>query len=635
MDGRRSTSEPPRGVEHTEAAIDLALSHHQAGRAAEAERGYRRVLVGVPDHPDALHLLGLLLHQAGRPVEAEPLVKRAITLRPDQAMFHTHLGLILASLGQAEAGIACHRRATALDPRSADAHNNLGVALAAAGRPADAIECYRRAVAIRPDVLSFDNLGRSLHTLGRSTEAAAAFREAIAIDARFAPAHNGLGMALRAVGSVEGAIAAFRRAAELSPTSPEPLDNLGNALQQARRPAEAMACCEAALALQPGRPSTLNLVGTLQCDAGRWADAIVTFERALAGRPDFVDAVNNLGTALEEVGRREEAMVHYRRAAALAPDAVSPPWNVALLQLLTGDYTAGWPGYEHRWRQRLQRSVHRQFGQPMWDGSDLGGRRLLLHAEQGFGDALQFARYAALAASRGGRVFVECHPPLARLFRSLAGVDRVVPRGEGPLPPFDVHCPFMSLPMVFGTTLATVPAEVPYLRATPAAANRWRRRLAAEPPGRRVGLVWSGDAKHQKDRDRSVLLAMLAPLAAAPGVRFYSLQFGPPAEAAAAPPPGMSLTDWTGELDDFADTAGLASQLDLVVTVDTAVAHLAGALGRPTWVLVPFAPDWRWLLDRDDSPWYPTMRLFRQRTKGDWAHPIARVAEALRAWGDH
>ena len=620
------------GIEGT---IDLSLSHHQAGRAAEAERGYRRVLDVLPDHPDALHLLGLLLHQTGRPIEAEPLLRRAIALQPEQSTFHTHFGLILTALGAAEAGIACHRRATELDPGSADAHNNLGVALAAAGRPAEAIECYRRAAAIRPDVLAFDNLGRSLHTLGRSAEAAAAFREAIAIDPRFAPAHNGLGIALRAAGNVDGAIAAFRRAAELSPASPEPLDNLGSALQQARRSTEAMACYDAALSLAPGRPSTLNLIGALQCDAGRWAEAIATFERALVGRPDFVDAINNLGTALEEVGRREEAMAHYRRAAALAPDAVSPPWNVALLQLLTGDYTAGWPGYEHRWRQRLQRSVHRQFSQPMWDGSDLAGRRLLLHAEQGFGDAIQFARYAAVAAQRGGRVFVECQPPLARLFRSLAGVDRVVPRGEGPLPPFDVHCPFMSLPMVFGTTLGTVPAEVPYLRATPAAANRWRQRLAAEPQGRRVGLVWSGDAKHQKDRDRSVSLSMLAPLAAVVGVRFYSLQFGPPAEEAATPPPGMSLTDWTGELDDFADTAGLASQLDLVITVDTAVAHLAGALGRPTWVLVPFAPDWRWLLDRDDSPWYPSMQLFRQRTKGDWADPIARVAEALRAWGEH
>ena len=365
----------------------------------------------------------------------------------------------------------------------------------------------------------------------------------------------------------------------------------------------------------------MNHIGTVHCDAGRWEPARGAFEAALAQRPDFGDAVNNLGTVQEELGDRDAAMAHYRRAATLST-SVSPPWNVALMDLLRGDYAAGWPGYEHRWKQPLQRAVHRNFAQPMWDGSPLAGRRLLLHAEQGLGDAIQFARYAPLAT--GGRVFVECHPPLVKLFRSLAGVDCVVPRG-GPLPPFDVHCPFMSLPMVFGTTLATVPAAVPYLRPPPAAVNRWRHRLAAGPPGRRIGLVWAGDPKHQKDRARSIPLTALAPLADVPGVRFYSLRVGGSAD-------GFPLTDWTAELHDFADTAGLVAGLDLVITVDTSVAHLAGALGKPTWVLIAFAPDWRWLLDRDDSPWYPTVRLFRQPAPGDWAEPIGRLAAAVRDW---
>ena len=613
--------------------LDRAVAHHTGGRLNEAEVLYRRVL--SDDHADALHLLGLLLHQTGRSAAAEPLVRRAVAVQPGQATFHTHLGLILTTLGQAEAGIDCHRAATALDPASADAHNNLGVALAAAGRPGEAVDSYRRAIAIRSDATTWDNLARALVAAGRIDEAVAAYRQAIAADPASAQLHADLGHVLRSAGALDEAIAEHRRAADLLPTSPVPFDNLGSALQKAGRPAEAMAAYGAALALEPDRPETLNHIGTVHCDAGRWDAARVAFERAMNHRPDFGDAVNNLGTVLEELGHRGEAMAHYRRAVELSPRSASPPWNVALMQLLSGDYAAGWAGYEHRWRQPLQSKVHRGFAQPLWDGSPLDGRRLLLHAEQGFGDAIQFARYAPLAATlgvQGGRVFVECHPPLAKLFRSLKGVERVAPRDQGPLPPFDVHCPFMSLPRVFGTTLATVPNEVPYLRAAPAAANRWRRRLAAEPTGRRVGLVWAGDGKHQKDRDRSLALSMLAPLAGVPGVRFHSLQLGLPATQAATPPAGMSLVDWTADLSDFAATAALVSQLDLVITVDSAVAHLSAAMGRPTWVLVAFAPDWRWLLGRDDSPWYPTARLFRQPAVRAWAEPIARVAERLRTW---
>jgi Flp pilus assembly protein TadD len=611
-----------------EPALDEAVAHHTAGRLADAEFGYRHVLSLAPAHPDALHLLGVLLHQTGRSAEAEPLVCRAIQVDANQSSFHTHLGLILATLGRLNEAIECHRSAVALDPRSADAHNNLGVALAAAGRPGEAIDSDRRAVALRPtDVTTLDNLARALHADDRFAESAAVYRQAITIDPSSAALHAELGHVLRAAGALDAAIEAHRRATELAPTSAAALDNLGGALRRAGRADEAMAALGRALALEPDRPQTWNHIGTTHCDAGRWADAIAAFERALARSPDFGDAVNNLGTALEEIGRRDEALDCYRRAVALSPGSPSPPWNLALLQLLLGDYPAGWPGYELRWRQPLQRRVHRKFPQPMWDGSDLAGRTLLLHAEQGFGDAIQFARYAPLAAARGGPVVVECHPPLARLFGTLDGVESVVARDVEPLPGFDVHCPLMSLPRVFGTTLETVPAKVPYLHADPAEAARWRDRLDANGPELRVGLVWAGDGKHQKDRDRSLHRWMLDPLRGVPGMRFYSLQLGSPAGQAGGP----AMVDWTTELHDFAATAALVSQLDLVVTADTAVAHLSAALGRPTWVLVPFAPDWRWLLDRDDSPWYPTVRLFRQPAIGDWAEPVRRVAEALRA----
>jgi tetratricopeptide (TPR) repeat protein len=616
----------PRGVDPLDHAIDL----HLAGRFAEAEAIYRRAV--SDDQADAQHLLGLVLHQTGRSSEAEQHVRRAIAIDPGQAPFHTHLGLILTALGGVDDGIACHRRATELDPGSADAQNNLGVALAAAGRPGEAVDSYRRALAIQPDAKVWENLARALVATGRVDDAVAAYRQAIEADPTSAQLHADLGHVLRNAGAIEAAIAEQRRAVELMPTSPVPLDNLGSALQKAGRADEAMATFALALALEPGRPESWNHIGTVHCEAGRWYEAEAAFEQALAARPEFGDAVNNIGTVYEEQGRRAEAMACYQRALRLSPRAVSPPWNVALMQLLTGDYAAGWVGYEHRWRQPLQSKVLRNFPQPMWDGSPLDGRRLLLHAEQGLGDAIHFARYAPLAARMGGRVFVECHPPLVKLFRSLGGVDRVVPREQGPALPFDVHCPFMSLPRVFGTTLENVPAEVPYLRPPPAEVNRWRRRLATEPRARRVGLVWAGDPKHQKDRDRSLHLSALAPLAGVPGVRFYSLQLGPAAAQLATPPAGLSVVDWTADFADFTATAGLVSQLDLVITIDSSVAHLSAALGRPTWVLLAFAPDWRWLLDREDSPWYPTVRLFRQDAARNWTRPIEAVTESLRVW---
>ena len=579
----------------------------------------------TPPTAEQLDAMAAAHLREGRAAQAEPLARLAVAADPRRAAFHTTLGLVLGARGRGDAAVAALARAAALDPASADGHVHHGDALIAAGRPCEAVESFRRAIALRPDAAAWDHLAAAHRAAGQLVDAVAAYRRAIDLEEPVAQRHADLGHTLRAAGALDGAIAAHRRAAELMPEVPVPLDNLGSALQKAGRPAEAMTAFVAALAIEPERPQTWNHLGTVHCDAGRWADAAAAFGRALASRPDFADAVNNLGTVLEEQGHRPEAMAHYRRAAALAPAASSAPWNMALMHLLVGDYAAGWPAYEHRWRQPLNRSVHRGFPQPMWDGSPLAGRTILLHAEQGLGDAIHFARYAPLVAARGGTVVVECHPPLTRLFASLAGVRQVVGRGVGELPAFDVHCPLMSLPMLFGTALDTVPADVPYLHPEDADVAAWRTRLGVEPPAKRVGVVWAGAANHQKDRDRSLPGAAFAPLAAAPGVRLYSLQVGK------VPPAGVPIVDWTAELHDFADTAALASQLDLVVTADTSVAHLAGAMGKPTWVLVPFAPDWRWLLDRDDSPWYPTARLFRQTTAGDWAGPIGKVTEALRS----
>jgi hypothetical protein len=315
----------------------------------------------------------------------------------------------------------------------------------------------------------------------------------------------------------------------------------------------------------------------------------------------------------------------FEKAITLRADYALAHWNLGLILLSLGDFQRGWAEYEWRWR-RPEYARHDHFKRPRWDGTQLGRRRILLHTEQGFGDVIQFIRFVPKVVERGGKVILACHSELRRLLSKIEGVQQWIDPGET-LPEFDVHCPLMSLPKVFGTTVQTVPGQAPYLAAGAELAERWRERVEGLP-GRKVGLAWAGRPGHGNDRNRSIRLNQLEKLGIVAGVSFVSLQKG---EAARQQTPGLTITDWTADLNDFADTAALIANLDLVIAVDTAVAHLAGALGKPVWVLLPFVPDWRWMLDREDSPWYPTMRLFRQPAIGDWETPISRIVEALKS----
>jgi hypothetical protein len=301
---------------------------------------------------------------------------------------------------------------------------------------------------------------------------------------------------------------------------------------------------------------------------------------------------------------------------------------MGIAMMLKGDLRQGFEHYDWRWEVSELGIRPRSFEQPMWDGSDLAGKKILLHAEQGFGDVIQMVRYVPAVAARGGEVWLECRTDLHRTLKDFPGVKKLIDANY-PDYTFDVHCPMMSLPRIFQTSLETISVDVPYLRADPALVKSWRSRFAVDDRRLRVGLVWAGSGVHYKDRRRSLGLAKLAPLASVPGVQFYSLQKGPPAEQISSPPPGLSLIDWTADLNDFAYTAALLENLDLLVTADTSVVHLAGAMGKPAWVFIPFVPDWRWMLKREDSPWYPSLRLFRQEIMDDWQAPVENVAREL------
>jgi len=547
--------------------VNVAIRHHQAGRVQEADRLCRQILTREPHEPDALHLLGVIAAQAGRFDEAAALIGRAIEFQPAAAVYYRNLVNALRAARQLQAAIEPCRQFLHLQPDAADMHNLLGTLLHATGQPAAAVDPFRQAVRLREG---------------------------------YGEAWNNLGTALSAAGQLDEAIAAYRQSIALQPM-PQTWNNLANALKA----------------------------------KGERPEAIDAYRIAVKLMPASAEMWNNLGTTLHEAGRLDEAVDALGQAVTLSPDMACAHWNFALALLQHGDLPRGFAEYEWRWKWPGFRSKLPHYSQPQWRGEDIAGKTILLHLEQGRGDAIQFIRYAPLIADRGGKVVVHCPPEIARLMETVPGVSRIISAAEQCT--FDVHSPLMSLPHCLGTTLQTIPANVPYIHADKELAQTWSERLAsacgplsnAATPPRHVGLVWAGSPDHLRDNRRSIALARLAALSRVPNAIFHSLQKGGRADDAISPPSGMKLVRHDADLNDFADTAALISQLDLVIAVDTAVAHLAGAMAKKVWVLTPFSPDWRWMSAREDSPWYPTMRLFRQQIEGDWVGVADRVAEAL------
>ncbi len=513
-------------------------------------------------------------------------------------------------------------------PRHVDAMVNLGAALKDQGHFDAAEATYRLALGFRPDIAEIHaNLGAVLKESDRLDEAVASFEEAVRLKPTFAPAHLGLGAAQRAAGRLEEAAAAYACAIELRGDYAEAHSNLGIVRKEQGSLADAERCFRRAVELKPRSAEIhYNLANALKA-LGRSEEAVACFRQALDLAPDHAGAHSNLGVTLRQLGRTGEALDSFERAISFQPDYADAHWNQALTWLLTGNFAQGWPAYEWRWRTGVV--TPRSFSQPVWDGAPLAGRRILLYAEQGLGDTIQFIRFAPLVKARGGEVIVEYQAPLMRLLETCAGIDRLV-AGDRDLPAFDLHAPLMSLPGLFATAPDSIPAEIPYLSAPNGISAELAGALDSASDGRRVGIVWAGNPVHENDANRSCPPEHFVRLARTPGVTLFSLQKGVAGAALdrldGAPP----IVDIAPLLDDFADTAAAIARLDLVVTVDTAIAHLAGALGRPVWLVLPFAPDWRWMLGRDDSPWYPTMRIFRQRTPGVWAEVFDDVEESLQ-----
>lgn len=494
-----------------------------------------------------------------------------------------------------------------------------------AGRKDEAEALCRAVLDVLPDHADARHLlGVAELDRGAFQAAAATIAHAVELDPTAALYRCNLGVALHKSGDLPSAKAAFGHALRLKPAYADALNNLGAVLDDEDRHAEALAAFRAAIALRPDHANAYNNTGAALRHLKRADEAIAAFRHAIALKPEMVQAHGNLALALHDKGDLAGAIAAYDAALVHRPDHAEARWGRALALLTAGDFTRGLPDYEWRWRVPGH-PPPRQFAQPMWDGTILAGRRLLLHTEQGIGDVLQFVRYAPLVAAQGLRVMLEAPTQLIRLLQSLPGLSYLIEAGA-PLPHFDIHAPLLSLPGLCGTRLESIPAALPYLAPPPELASQWAQRLAARP-GLKAGLVWRGNPGHKSDGQRSMAPELLAPLLAVPGISWLSLQKDARPEELVAL--GGLVEDVGAQLADFADTAAVIANLDLVITVDTSVAHLAGALGKTVWILLATNPDWRWMLDRADSPWYPCARLFRQNAPEDWPTVISAVTAAL------
>lgn len=642
--------------------LHRAVGMHQGGRLREAEKLYMQVLAAEPENFDALHLCGVLMHQRGQPAEALRLIGQALRANAKAAAAHSNYGMVLAALNRDAEAVESYDRAIALKPDHAEAVNNRGNALRKLGRNEEAIGSFDRALALKPGYPeALNNRGNALLAMRRTAEALKSYEEALAQRPSYVDALVNRAGALRLLGRPDEAIASLDRALALKPDHPaglqvrtqlrqergdfagaladlqrlaplkpddaETQSLFGHLLRKLGRFEEALSACDRAVALSPNDASAHNCRGSVLVELNCLEEALAAYDHALTLDPGYTFALVNRGSALGYLGRADEAFESFNAAIARAPDLADAHWNKAVLQLSLGDFTNGLAGYEWRWRRGIE--PPRGFAQPQWQGEDLAGKTILLHAEQGLGDSIQMLRYlpmvAAKFANSGGKIVLELPSPLLPLINDPAIA--LVGRGA-PLPPFDVHCPLMSLPLAFGTTLKTIPATVPYLTVPARRLEKWQAKLTAiRKP--RVGLVWSGKTDHINDHNRSIPLARLAPVLSVPGLSFVSLQKETRDSDLAEFARWRNLTRFDDDHADFADAAAAIAQLDLVIAVDTAVAHLAGALGKPVWILLSHIHDWRWLAGRSDSPWYPSARLFRQATPGDWGGAIADVAAAL------
>ena len=575
--------------------FDQALAFHRSGLLAEAEVQYRRVLEAYPKSFDCRHLLGVISYQRGNYAAAIEEIDAALKINSSIADAHFNRGNVLKKLKRLDEALASYDRAAELRPDDPLILNSRGTVLRELKRFPEALDDLNAVIALRPD---------------------------------FSEAFNNRGNVLQDIERYEEALLDYEKAIALRPDNAGAFTNRGNLYKQLNQYDQALTDYDKAIALEPNHSEAVYNRGTTLMELKQYDQALADFDRAIPLNPGHAEALYNRGTMLMGLKRIDDAIANFDQAIALKPNYANAYWNRALARLLLGCSSEGWGDYEWRWRTDQMQLGWREFVQPQWHGDiDITGKTALLHSEQGFGDTIMAARYVRQVVDRGARVIVEARSPLTSLMQQIEGIE-VITQGQ-PIPRFDLHCPMMSLPRAFDTRTESIPAEVPYLWAPPAHLQKWQRRLPHT--GRlRVGLNWAGSETFKHDATRSIGLARMLPLLGCTDIEFFALQKDLRPGDAELLEKHPQLTQLGPEIETFADTAAIVSHLDLVISSDTALVHLAGALGKPVWVLLQFVPDWRWLLDREDSPWYPTARLFRQERIDDWTGVVEKATEELK-----
>jgi tetratricopeptide (TPR) repeat protein len=657
---------------HCDALHLLGMIYHTLNQKDQACIFITQALTLKP-HPIYYNSLGIVLKAQGKIDEAIDAFTKALALNPNYAGMYHNLGNALRDKGKIDEAIEALNKALSLEPQYVEAYYNLGVTLYAKGQIDEAIEAFTKALSISPNHADiYYSLGIALQNKGELDEAIKAYTKALSINPNYAEAHNNLGVTLHNKGKIDHAIEVFIKALSINPNYADAYYNLGNALQNKNKINHAMTAYEKAISLDPNYVDAYNNLGVILKVQGKLEEAIKTYTKALMINPNhagiynnfgtalkaqgkldeaidaytkalsldlnYTDAYNNLGNALYDSNKVDESLKAYAKALSLDPNHADALWNQSLTLLLSGNFLEGFKHYEHRWDVEggLQK-FRRNFSQPLWLGEeDISGKTILIHAEQGLGDTLQFCRYIEMLAQQGAHVIFEVQKPLIRL---LQGISTLIEKGSA-LPEFDYHCPLLSLPHAFHTSLKNVPNKNPYIEVERTLVDRWKQKLG-ERRTLRVGLVWNGGFRANQpelwyaNNRRNIPLELIVKLNRV-DVDFYSLQKGEPAESEfkrRSPDLWKSdnLFNYMDDVEDFADTAGLISQLDLVIAVDTSTAHLAAAMGKPVWLLNRFDTCWRWMLNREDSPWYPTLTLFRQPSLGDWESVIQKVRDRLDA----
>jgi tetratricopeptide (TPR) repeat protein len=563
-----------------------------------AEQCYKAAVEREPKHAGAWYCLGLTCQAQGKPAQAVESYRCVLTLQPGHAEAHVGLGTALGQMGKTKEAVVSLREAIRLQPELAKAHNNLGVALGKLGQQQEALQAWQEAVRLEPD---------------------------------YSEAQFNYAVALAEAGRIEDAMTAYQQAIRARGDFAEAYSNLGLLLTENGRPAEAVIVLKQATRLSQNFTDAHNNLGLALVDLGRHEEALGSYEQALRLRPTDPDLHNNLGTALAALGRFDEALASFQLALWLNPQHASAHWDRALSLLHQGRFAEGWQEYEWRWKRN--RSRPRKMDQPRWDGASLEDKTILIYCEQGLGDTLQFLRYAQALQELGGKVILECSRPLTSLLSTCPGVATCVAEGE-PLPAHDLQAPLLSLPALLKAD-RPLPMNQPYLHTDPKRVAIWQKELE-DYPGLKVGIAWQGNPRHRWDRHRSFPLRHFLEVCELELVQVISLQKGAGAEQLADFAARDRVVDLGSRLDDdggLSDVAAVIETLDLVITCDSALAHLAGALGKPVWVALASQSDWRWLADRTDSPWYPSVRLFRQQNRFDWKEVFARIAGEVSKLG--